>query len=472
MAQFKILLFSFFLVFMFLSCSEIINTSENHRKSDIRLPNIILIVGDDQGYPYFGFMGADYVHTPNMDSLAMSGVLFTNGYVPENHCRPSLQTLVTGILPTAFGYKRDSIMNIKMLKGDYKILSKLEKEKWKINFNFHAMKYFQTLPKILKTRGYTSFQGGKWWEFSYQNGGFSEGMTTGWEEEEQGKKGWFYQFMGGEGRKLVRSTMNPVYNFMENNSNKPFFIWFAPELPHYPLNAPERYYNLYKEKHMTESAKRYYANCTWFDYGIGELKQFIRNRGELENTMFIYVNDNGWEQNSKQEFRGYSVRWHNGGDKGKLSMYDQSFRTPIIFSWKGNIDEGIVYDHLIHSADISATIMDYLNIPLPKDIYGRSYKQIIKGQSTNTRNEIIGKINQIRSEQNMMGEKTEVYWLRYKNWFFNWNPVTKHNELYNMANDPFNNINVSYKYPALVKELKMKIYKWQKINEIFDQGIS
>ena len=111
MAQFKIFLFSFFLVFLFLSCSEIINTSENHRKNDIRLPNIILIVGDDQGYPYFGFMGADYVHTPNMDSLAMSGVLFTNGYVPENHFYPSLQTLVTGILPTAFGYKkrRDSI---------------------------------------------------------------------------------------------------------------------------------------------------------------------------------------------------------------------------------------------------------------------------------------------------------------------------------------------------------------------------
>ena len=139
---------------------------------------------------------------------------------------------------------------------------------------------------------------------------------------------------------------------------------------------------------------------------------------------------------------------------------------------RGNIDEGIVYDHLIHSADISATIMDYLNIPLPKDIYGRSYRKIIKGQSINIRNEIIGKINQIRSEQNMMGEKTEVYWLRNKNWFFNWNPLTKHIELYNMANDPFNNINVSYKYPGLVKEFKMKISKWQKKNEIFDQGIS
>ena len=62
-------------------------------------PNIILLIGDDQGYPYFGFMGADYVHTPNMDALAASGTLFTNGYVSDNHCRPSLQTLLTGKLP-------------------------------------------------------------------------------------------------------------------------------------------------------------------------------------------------------------------------------------------------------------------------------------------------------------------------------------------------------------------------------------
>ena len=63
-----------------------------------------------------------------------------------------------------------------------------------------------------------------------------------------------------------------------------------------------------------------------------------------------------------------------------------------------------------------------------------------------------------------MGKKTEVYWLRNKNWFFNWNAVTKHIELYNMANDPFNNRNVSDKYPELVKEFKMKISKWQKKN--------
>ena len=58
-------------------------------------PNIVLIIGDDHGYPYFGFMGAGYVQTPNMGELASSGTVFINGYVPDNHCRPSLATLIT-----------------------------------------------------------------------------------------------------------------------------------------------------------------------------------------------------------------------------------------------------------------------------------------------------------------------------------------------------------------------------------------
>lgn len=68
-------------------------------------PNIIMLVGDDQGYPYFGFMGADYVQTPNMDKLAESGIVFTDSYVSDNHCRPSLATLLTGILPIDYYQK-------------------------------------------------------------------------------------------------------------------------------------------------------------------------------------------------------------------------------------------------------------------------------------------------------------------------------------------------------------------------------
>ena len=75
----------------------------------LKNPNIVLIIGDDHGYPYFGFMDSKIVSTPHMDQIAKSGALFTNGFVPDNHCRPALQSLITGIDPYDFKNKRDSI---------------------------------------------------------------------------------------------------------------------------------------------------------------------------------------------------------------------------------------------------------------------------------------------------------------------------------------------------------------------------
>lgn len=425
------------------------------------LPNIILLVGDDQGYPYFGFMGADYVQTPHMDALAASGTLFTEGYVPQNHCRPSLQTLMTGTLP--INYEQDVNELIKReIKKQNRSIPVQDQDQWVANFRHHAMKHFETLPRILKKKGYTSFQGGKWWEFNYQNGGFDEGMTKGWKKGDKGKKEWFLQFMGGDGRKLARATMQPVYDFVDANADKPFFIWFAPELPHYPFDAPDKYYNIYKDKDMTESAKRYYANCTWFDDGVGELVRYLKEKDEFDNTLFVYVNDNGWEQEPNQEFRSDSLRWHNGGDKGKLSVYDQSFRTPIIFSWKGKITPGATSKALIHSADIPATILDYIDVERPKNYFGRSYKTLIEDVSKTDRDIIIGKATQMRSEDDMMGMKIEAYWARDKDWFFQQNLTTATIELYDMNKDPRNNINLAASFPDKVKEFQKKIDTWKK----------
>lgn len=432
------------------------------KESDIEfLPNIVLIIGDDQGYPYFGFMGADYVHTPNMDALAASGTLFTEGYVPANHCRPSLQSLMTGTLPIDYDRTVDSLLSLETSRIRFD--SAEAKALFEREFRHHAMKHFKTLPKFLAEKDYRSFQSGKWWEFNYKNGGFEEGMTTGWNAEQRKNGGkWFKQFMGGDGLKLARATMEPVYDFIEKNNTNPFFIWYAPELPHYPFDAPKQYYDLYKNEDMTESAKRYYANCTWFDDGVGELQQFLKEKGEFENTLFIYVNDNGWEQNPDQEFRNDSLRWHNGGDKGKLSMYDQSFRTPIIFSWNGKIEPGVRKSDLIHSTDISATILDFLNIKTPDDFFGKSFKSVIENDASGLREEIIGKIDQTRSEEDMMGKKLEGYWMRKGDWFFNWDYKNDVFSLYDLKNDPQNNENLAAKHPALIDEFVEKIKAWRR----------
>lgn len=454
---------SILLVAFLFSCAPSKEQKSGNQKKT--LPNIILLIGDDHGYPYFGFMGADYVQTPNMDKLVANGTLFTDGYVPDNHCKPSLATLVTGILPVDYKNKANELLQKEL--SNKKFDSVESQQKFEQEFNFHSMQHFETLPKLLATKGYTSFQGGKWWEFNYQNGGFTEGMTTGWTEEDRKVGGkWFKKYMGGEGLNLGRATMEPVYEFIDNNKENPFFIWYAPELPHYPFDAPDKYYNLYKDQDMTESAKRYYANCTWFDDGVGELVRHLKEVGEYHNTLFVYVNDNGWEQTPEQAFTDDPMRSHNGGDKGKSSIYDQSFRTPIVFTWERGIEKGKRFNNLIHSADIPATILDYVGISIPNHYIGKSYKAIISGQDLTLRKEIFGNTTTHRDEQSVMGRPVEGYWLRDKNWFFRWNVTDNEIGLYDMQKDPNNDVNLAAENPDLVGLFSQKIEDWKKTKNL------
>ena len=75
-------------------------------------PNIVLIIGDDHGWPYYGFMGNEIVNTPVLDSLANNGIVFTNGHVTSSICRPSLRTLLTGLYPIQFDHYLDSMKNV------------------------------------------------------------------------------------------------------------------------------------------------------------------------------------------------------------------------------------------------------------------------------------------------------------------------------------------------------------------------
>jgi arylsulfatase A-like enzyme len=435
-----------------LSCSK---SEHTNTSPDSALPNIILLVGDDQGYPYFGFTGADYIQTPNMDSLAASGIVFDQGYVSDNHCRPSLQTLLTSLLPIDFNKQNfaymDKAIEEQGIPLDSAFAYKQKFDRMALGFN-----QFETLPKLLAQKGYASFQGGKWWEFNYQNGGFTHGMTKGWTEEEQKTAGWFLKHMGGEGMDLARVTNQPAYDFLEETKGQPFFMWFAPSLPHYPFDAPAKYYDIYKDQDMSESAKQYYANCTWFDDAWGQLVEYLKAHKLYENTLIVYVNDNGWEQEPKAEYWDDPQRSHNGGDKGKGSIYDLSFKTPIIFSFPNQIENSQRSDLLIHSADIPATILDYAGIEIPESFYGQSFKSIIEGDSNTGRPYIVGNVVTSRSTDpsDVMGRHIEGYWVRKDNWFLRWHATDEEIELFDVQKDPFNNIDLSKQFPEIRDELK------------------
>ena len=424
-------------------------------------PNIVLIVADDFGAPYHGFMGADYVHTPNVDALAASGVLFPNGYAPANHCRPSLRTFVTGLLPVQYDLREAFNRDAFMASDEFASMDAEARESWERDYQFHSMRDIETLPGILVADGYLAWQGGKWWEFTYENGHFTHGMTTGWEPEDMDDEGWFLQFMGGQGRELARVSNQAAYDFIDEAGERPFFLWYAPELPHYPFDAPQRYLDIYAGEEMSESAKLYYANASWFDDRLGELFAYLEERGKLENTLVVYVNDNGWEQEPDQEFIDDEMRFHNGGDRGKLGMYDQSFRTPIIFAWPGRIGAGQMREDLIHGADIAATILDYVGLESPESIFGRSYSDVIDSAATGPRDDIVGRVTQVRWEGDMMGRRMNGYWVRQGPWFLSWDVDTDETRLFNLVDDPRSDFDVSADHPDLVDGFKSRIDSWR-----------
>ncbi|MEZ0275056.1 MAG: sulfatase, partial [Roseimicrobium sp.] len=244
-------------------------------------PNVVLIISDDHHWADYGFMGHAEVKIPHLDKLASQSLLFTRGYVPSSLCCPSLATIISGQYPHQnFITSNDppGSSTGKLKQNDPAFQEGREK------FNKH-MDQLNTLPRVLGKQGYLSFQTGKWWQGNFARGGFTHGMTKGSRH-------------GDDGLKIGRETMQPMYDFMKmaKDEKKPFFVWYAPFLPHTPHNPPDRLLAKYKDKTPSLHVAKYWAMVEWLDETCGDLMKHLDDNGLAENTIVIYVSDNGWIQ--------------------------------------------------------------------------------------------------------------------------------------------------------------------------------
>ena len=116
-----------------------------------RPPNIVLLIGDDHGYPYFGFMGDQHVITPSMDALAEGGVTFSNAHVTAPYCRPSLRTLATGLHPVDYRLQVNQIIEQRQAEDpNFASLEGRQQQLWLTAEKAAAMATFETLPKALR----------------------------------------------------------------------------------------------------------------------------------------------------------------------------------------------------------------------------------------------------------------------------------------------------------------------------------
>ncbi len=408
--------------------------------ADPRHPNIILIIGDDYGYPYHGFTGSKQVHTPNLDQLAADGTTFTLAHTTASVCRPSLVTLLTGLYP----YQWDRYLKGAVAAGE-------------------AIERVPTLPRLLEERGYVSFQGGKYWEGTYDRAGFTEGMTRSTRDEAERVYGAAIGPSGGAGFALARPSIERVESFLDRYEGEPFFVWFAPYLPHAPFDAPAEFRRPYEGRGYSESAVKYYANCTRLDHAVGALLASLESRGLRENTLVIYLSDNGWDQEPDAD---HGLLRAIGGPRGKLSMHDQGFRTPIVFNWPEQIPEGKQVDELVSTVDLLPTLLDYVGQPRPPELRGHSLRPLIEGEPQALREAIVGSMSHVRvsADRPRTGASPIVnneraYWARTREWHYVWYRDRNSEELYPMQSGL--DANVAAAHPEVARALRKRIESWE-----------
>lgn len=322
-------------------------------------PNIVLIIADDQAYSDFGFMGNGRVHTPNLDRLAARSARYVNGYVPSSVCSPSLATILTGLFPHQHGIHfnhpppGNATFNRMRTAEEYvRVRSR----------SFYLIRSAATLPRMLHDQaGYRCLQTGKFWEGHYSNAGFTHGMTI-FEPVPNQPFGGNRRLAGGQlvahgngdwGLKIGRETMQPIDEFVDENTDRPFFIWYAPFLPHRPHNAPEKYFDLYRNRaDIPRHRVPYYASISWFDDTVGRLAHHIEHRGLATRTVFLFVADNGWQPSRCDTGDGS----FGPTRRSKRAPFEAGLRTPILIRWDGHVKPA-THTQLASSIDIAPTLL-------------------------------------------------------------------------------------------------------------------
>lgn len=421
-------------------------------------PNIVLIIGDDHAYPDAGFMGSDVARTPNLDRLAAEGTVFTTAYNTSSVCRPSLFSLLTGLqaYPARLWLGRLERRGLVRSAG--------------------SIRYLDTLPGLLKRRGYRSFQAGKLWEGSrFEEAGFTAGTKTG-----APGGGPMVQLVGGEsGLQVGRTTMAPVFEFLRDAAGEPFLLWFAPMLPHRPFDAPPEARARYEGVRLSEGALGYYANVSRLDDAVGALLDELDAREVSDRTLVVYVSDNGWDPSGDLDAgRGREL----GGVTGKLSMHELGFRTPMVFRWPGRIPAGVVRDDLVSTLDLFPTLLDYAGdagdagVARPPGREGIDLRAAIEQGAALPARTLYGWMEHALpsrippATKDWRARQREAFFARSPRWHYihfpasvgdGGRPQSAEEELYDLRADPAESRNVAAAFPQELRSLAAEVEHWK-----------
>lgn len=403
-------------------------------------PNVVLIMTDDQGYGDFSCMGHPYVKTPQMDNLKSESVSFDN-FVVAPVCAPTRAALMTGRSHYRTGVHDTYQSRVNMWTDE------------------------KTIAEYMKDAGYVTGMFGKWhlgYNYPLRPGDQGFDIYATWEEmhhsrirplvEENGRQIYYDKF-------VEDVFADKVVDFIRENQDRPFFCYFPTYLPHRQsdnIQVEEKYYRHFLEgnKELSRMAAEEYGMIEYADKLVGRVLQAIDDYGLRENTIVIFMSDNGPTMrrtiHGKPSDENYGLRGRKGG------VYEGGIRVPFMVRWPGHLQPGARVDRMGTALDVLPTVLalcDVTPAQWQKPLDGVSLAPLLKnpGAAWNDRFYCMhfqrGGPQQIRSKE---WENSCVRGERYK--------LVNGTELYDLQDDPAESNNLAAEMPKKVQQMR-KIYE-------------
>ena len=424
-------------------------------------PNVILIITDDQGYGDLGISGNSLIKTPIIDRFAKQSLRFNDFHVSPV-CAPTRSSLMTGRYSLRTGIRDTYNGGATMASSEITIAEILKQAgyrtglfgKWHLGDNFPSRPMDQGFDESLM----------------HLSGGMGQvgDVTTYFQKDSS----YFNPVLWKNGQKeSFKGYCSDIFaanaiQFIEKNKSNPFFCYLSFNAPHTPLQVPEYYDQMYKNvdpsieferknpMHLKmtekdkEDARKVYGMVSNIDDNIGKLLQKIADLGIEENTIIIFMTDNGPQQ----------LRYTAGMRDKKGSVYNGGTRVPFFLKYPALTKESKVIETMSAHFDVLPTLSELCHVDLPKDrkIDGKSLLPLIKGKKVDwpdralfsywTRKypELYNSMAIQRAEYKLVGQT-------------NYNASIEDFELYHLKNDPEELHNIVKENKAIALKLKTEL---------------
>jgi len=409
--------------------------------------NFIIFLTDDQGYNDVGCFGSPDIKTPNLDKMAKEGMKFTSFYA-QPLCGPSRAALLTGSYPIRIAEPNNT-------KG------------------FHTKLHPKeiTIAEVLKTEGYQTACIGKWHAGeepeqmplmqgfdSYYGTPKYNGNSKLIEQSPhrspilRNKDTLMVIHTVEEMGQLTKMYTKEAVNFITENKNNPFFLYLAHNMPHVPIGASEKF--------RGKSEGGLYGDVIEeLDWSMGEVLKTLKNEGLEENTLVIFVSDNGPWIEEKIGDHGGSADPLRGS---KAQTWEGGVRVPCIMQWKGKIQEGVTNTQLLTTMDFLPTFAEISGTKTSSNlsIDGKSFKDVIL-KNENTKHDrfyyyAYTHLQAVRDQEwkLVLPRSKKPGYMKWRGRKIN---AVKEVQLFNLNNDKEEQYNLADQYPEKVEELMVLI---------------